>query len=151
MCAGRGRTAGPGGAEWPDGQGRGDPLGAQPGGGHRRADRISRRGPVQPEPDFLAGDGDGAQEADQSPRAAGLPGGPGEVAGAGGGASGVAGGLTPGERRVAELAAVGLSNKQVAARLYLSDRTVEAHLSRAYAKLGIGSRTQLARALDLRG
>jgi DNA-binding NarL/FixJ family response regulator len=58
-----------------------------------------------------------------------------------------AGGLTPGERRVAELAAAGLSNKQVAARLYLSDRTVEAHLSRAYAKLGVGSRAQLARAL----
>jgi DNA-binding CsgD family transcriptional regulator len=58
-----------------------------------------------------------------------------------------AGGLTPGERRVAELAAAGLSNKQVAARLYLSDRTVEAHLSRAYAKLGVASRAQLARAL----
>jgi len=58
-----------------------------------------------------------------------------------------AGGLTPGERRVAELAAAGLSNKQVAARLYLSDRTVEAHLSRAYAKLGVASRAQLAQAL----
>ena len=58
-----------------------------------------------------------------------------------------AGDLTPGERRVAELAAAGLSNKQVAARLYLSDRTVEAHLSRAYAKLGVASRAQLARAL----
>jgi len=57
------------------------------------------------------------------------------------------GGLTPGERRVAELAAAGLSNKQVAARLYLSDRTVEAHLSRAYAKLGVTSRAQLTRAL----
>jgi DNA-binding CsgD family transcriptional regulator len=62
-----------------------------------------------------------------------------------------AGGLTPGERRVAELAAAGLSNKQVAAKLYVSVYTVEAHLSRAYAKLGVGSRTQLARALDLRG
>jgi len=58
-----------------------------------------------------------------------------------------AGDLTPGERRVAELAAAGLSNKQVAGRLYLSDRTVEAHLSRAYAKLGVASRAQLARAL----
>jgi len=57
------------------------------------------------------------------------------------------GGLTPGERRVAELAAGGLSNKQVAAQLYLSVATVEAHLSRVYAKLGVGSRTQLARRL----
>ena len=57
------------------------------------------------------------------------------------------GGLTPGERRVAELAAAGLSNKQVAARLYLSVATVEAHLSRAYAKLGVTSRAQLAQRL----
>jgi DNA-binding CsgD family transcriptional regulator len=58
-----------------------------------------------------------------------------------------AGGLTPGERRVAELVASGLSNKQVAARLYLSVYTVQAHLSRVYAKLGVRSRTQLARHL----
>jgi DNA-binding CsgD family transcriptional regulator len=57
------------------------------------------------------------------------------------------GGLTPGERRVAELAAAGLSNKQIAARLYLSAGTVEVQLSRVYAKLGIRSRAQLARAL----
>jgi DNA-binding CsgD family transcriptional regulator len=57
------------------------------------------------------------------------------------------GALTPGERRVAELAAAGLSNKQVAAQLYLSVYTVEAHLSRVYAKLGVRSRTQLARRL----
>ena len=57
------------------------------------------------------------------------------------------GGLTPGERRVAELAAGGLSNKEVAAQLYLSVATVEAYLSRAYAKLGIRSRGQLARRL----
>jgi len=57
------------------------------------------------------------------------------------------GGLTPGERRVAELVAAGLSNKQVAAELYVSVATVEAHLSRAYAKLGVASRAQLARAL----
>ena len=62
-----------------------------------------------------------------------------------------AGGLTPGERRVAELVAAGLSNKQVAAQLFVSVHTVEGHLSQAYAKLGIRSRTQLARALDLRG
>ena len=58
-----------------------------------------------------------------------------------------AGGLTPGEQRAAELAAGGLSNKEVAAQLYLSVATVEAHLSRVYAKLGLRSRAQLARHL----
>jgi DNA-binding CsgD family transcriptional regulator len=58
-----------------------------------------------------------------------------------------AGGLTPGERRVAELVAGGLSNKEVAARLYLSVATVDTHLRGVYAKLGIRSRTQLARRL----
>jgi DNA-binding CsgD family transcriptional regulator len=52
--------------------------------------------------------------------------------------------LTPSERRVGELAAEGLSNKEIAARLFLSVYTVEAHLSSAYAKLGVRSRTQLA-------
>jgi DNA-binding NarL/FixJ family response regulator len=46
--------------------------------------------------------------------------------------------------------ASGLSNKQVAEQLYVSIYTVEGHLSQAYAKLGIGSRTQLARALGPR-
>ena len=58
-----------------------------------------------------------------------------------------AGGLTPSEQRVADLVAAGLSNKQVAEQLFVSVYTVEAHLSRVYAKLGIRSRTQLARAL----
>jgi len=57
------------------------------------------------------------------------------------------GGLTPSEQRVADLVAAGLSNKQVAEQLFISVYTVEAHLSRVYAKLGIRSRTQLARAL----
>ena len=54
-------------------------------------------------------------------------------------------GGTPGEQKVAELVAAGLSNKEVAARLYLSVYTVEAHLSHVYAKLGIRSRGQLTR------
>jgi DNA-binding CsgD family transcriptional regulator len=58
-----------------------------------------------------------------------------------------AGRVTPSERRVAELAAAGLSNKQVAARLYLSVTTVRAHLRAVYAKLGVTSRAQLARRL----
>jgi DNA-binding CsgD family transcriptional regulator len=53
-------------------------------------------------------------------------------------------GLTPTEARVAELVADGLSNKAVAAELFVSVRTVEANLTRIYAKLGIRSRTELA-------
>jgi DNA-binding CsgD family transcriptional regulator/tetratricopeptide (TPR) repeat protein len=52
--------------------------------------------------------------------------------------------LTPSEQRVAELVASGSSNKQVAATLVVSVATVEAHLSRIYAKLGVRSRTALA-------
>ncbi len=53
-------------------------------------------------------------------------------------------GLTPSEQRVAELAADGRSNKEIARTLYVTVHTVEVHLSRAYAKLGVRSRTQLA-------
>jgi DNA-binding CsgD family transcriptional regulator len=52
--------------------------------------------------------------------------------------------LTETERRVAELVAEGLSNKEVAARLFVSVRAVEANLSKVYAKLGVRSRTELA-------
>ena len=55
--------------------------------------------------------------------------------------------LTATERRVADLVAAGRSNKQVAADLFVSVRAVEANLTRIYAKLGLRSRTQLARAL----
>ena len=55
--------------------------------------------------------------------------------------------LTPSERRVVELAVDGLANKQIASTLYVSVNTVEVHLVHAYAKLGVHSRTQLARAL----
>jgi DNA-binding CsgD family transcriptional regulator len=51
--------------------------------------------------------------------------------------------LTEGERRVAELAASGLTNREVAARLFMSPKTVEANLARAYRKLGIHSRAEL--------
>jgi DNA-binding CsgD family transcriptional regulator len=51
--------------------------------------------------------------------------------------------LTEGERRVAELAARGLTNREVAALLFLSPKTVEANLARAYRKLGIKSRAEL--------
>jgi DNA-binding NarL/FixJ family response regulator len=58
--------------------------------------------------------------------------------------------LTPAEQRVVELAADGLSNKEIARSLVVTVRTVEVHLKHAYAKLGIRSRTQLARRLSER-
>lgn len=58
-----------------------------------------------------------------------------------------AGELTPTERRTAELVCQGLSNKEVAAALFVTVRTVEANLSKVYAKLGIRSRTELVRQL----
>jgi DNA-binding CsgD family transcriptional regulator len=51
--------------------------------------------------------------------------------------------LTETERRVAELAASGLTNREVAAQLFMSPKTVEANLARAYRKLGIHSRAEL--------
>lgn len=56
--------------------------------------------------------------------------------------------LTRRERQVAELAAAGRSNREVAQELYLTKRTVETHLTRVYRKLGIGSRAQLADGLN---
>jgi DNA-binding CsgD family transcriptional regulator len=55
--------------------------------------------------------------------------------------------LTPSERRVAELAAGGDSNKDIAQSLYVTPKTVEVHLSSAYRKLGIRSRRELPGAL----
>ncbi|WP_229813912.1 helix-turn-helix domain-containing protein [Streptomyces thermoviolaceus] len=56
--------------------------------------------------------------------------------------------LTPQELAVARLAATGLSNPQIASRLFLSPRTVASHLYRAFPKLGITSRAELRDALD---
>jgi DNA-binding CsgD family transcriptional regulator len=55
--------------------------------------------------------------------------------------------LTEQEQQIAHLAAEGLSNREIAQRLYMSHRTVGAHLYRIFPKLGITSRTQLPRAL----
>jgi DNA-binding CsgD family transcriptional regulator len=55
--------------------------------------------------------------------------------------------LTPSERRVVELAAEGLSNKEIAAALYVTVNTVEVYLARAFTALGVRSRAQLAKRL----
>ena len=55
------------------------------------------------------------------------------------------GALTPAEERVAGLVAAGKTNREVAAALFLSERTVEGHLSHVFGKLGVRSRTELAR------
>jgi DNA-binding CsgD family transcriptional regulator len=55
--------------------------------------------------------------------------------------------LSPQELRIAQLAAEGLSNREIGQRLYLSHRTIGSHLHRLFPKLGITSRQQLASAL----
>ena len=56
--------------------------------------------------------------------------------------------LSATELQIARLAADGLSNPEIAARVFVSRKTVEANLARAYRKLGISSRAQLGKALD---
>jgi DNA-binding CsgD family transcriptional regulator len=55
--------------------------------------------------------------------------------------------LTPSERRVAELIAGGLSNREAAQSLFVTEKTIETHLSHVYRKLGIHSRAQLPQAM----
>jgi DNA-binding CsgD family transcriptional regulator len=59
--------------------------------------------------------------------------------------------LTPQELGIAQLAAAGLSNKEIAGRLFISHRTVASHLFRIFPKLGITSRAALGRALPREG
>ena len=57
--------------------------------------------------------------------------------------------LTPSERRVAEMAAENLTNKDIAQALFVTPKTVEVHLSSVYRKLEISSRAQLPDALGV--
>ncbi|WP_232533667.1 LuxR C-terminal-related transcriptional regulator [Plantactinospora sp. KBS50] len=59
--------------------------------------------------------------------------------------------LTPAEFRVVRLAARGLSNREIAAELFLSQNTVQTHMARIRAKLGLRSRLDIARAAGFRG
>ena len=56
--------------------------------------------------------------------------------------------LTPQERRIAQLVAEGLTNKEIASQLVISTKTVEGHLLNIFEKLGVRSRTQVARAVS---
>jgi DNA-binding CsgD family transcriptional regulator len=67
-----------------------------------------------------------------------------ELARVGGRGPAAPGALTPTEHDVVQLAAHGLTNKEIARQLSLAVHTVEVHLSRAYGKLGVRSRSQLA-------
>jgi DNA-binding CsgD family transcriptional regulator len=58
--------------------------------------------------------------------------------------------LTPSELRVANLAAEGLTNAEIAQALFVTPKTVDTHLSHAYSKLGIGTRRDLGAALEQR-
>ncbi|MFF7558180.1 helix-turn-helix transcriptional regulator [Streptomyces olivaceus] len=57
--------------------------------------------------------------------------------------------LSDAERRVARAAARGLTNREIAGKLYLTTSTVEQHLTRVYRKLGVSSRVQLQSRLGL--
>jgi DNA-binding NarL/FixJ family response regulator len=58
--------------------------------------------------------------------------------------------LTASERRISAMAADGLSNPEIAQALFVTKKTVEAHLSNAYRKLDIDSRVQIAAVLGTR-
>jgi DNA-binding CsgD family transcriptional regulator len=59
--------------------------------------------------------------------------------------------LTPAERRVAEQAARGMTNREIAQAMFVTEKTVEGHLSKAYRKLGVTARAQLAAAFAAEG
>jgi DNA-binding CsgD family transcriptional regulator len=91
--------------------------------------------------------------ADAVVEASGQPGGHADGAGDPGAParSGTAAALTRREREIAELVASGLSNREIAIRLFISKRTVDAHVEHIFSKLEISSRVQLTVMLQDRG
>jgi DNA-binding NarL/FixJ family response regulator len=79
----------------------------------------------------------GVERAETELRACGVT-----VPGAATSAAGLAA-LTPQQREIIELAAQGLSNREIARRLVLSPRTIASHLHRSFPKLGVAGRHQL--------
>ena len=59
--------------------------------------------------------------------------------------------LTDTERKIADLAAAGVTSAEIGRQLFLSTKTVSANLTRIYRKLGVGSRAELTAALTDRG
>ena len=59
--------------------------------------------------------------------------------------------LTPTESEIAGLVADGLRNREIAARMFVSESTVEAHLTRTYRKLGLRNRAELSRRVERSG
>jgi DNA-binding CsgD family transcriptional regulator len=56
--------------------------------------------------------------------------------------------LSASEERVAELASLGMTNREISAAMFISPKTVEANLSRVYRKFGIRSRAELGRRMS---
>ena len=62
-------------------------------------------------------------------------------------AQGQDGPLTGREREIADLVAAGRTNKEIASELFLSEKTVESHMTRLFGKLGVRSRAEVAEAV----
>ncbi len=108
----------------------------------RGGQRVSARGPLREGLDLAVATGAGAVTRRAHEELVTAGGRPRRLRSSGADA------LTPTERRVASMAAEGLTNRAVAQALFVGEKTVETHLGSAYRKLGITARSQLPAALD---